>query len=643
MKRPLAFAGFSMAITLLLINIIGGKSSEILFVLAAVLFIISLLITKIRQARVALYVFGATLLACLIFMANYSNVEAQMSLDTKKAKTVFHIVDNVQKSDDKYIYTIKTKSIDLQNAPQNIKLKIYTDYKIDADYYDDLCSVVKYSKTNDDPFNSYGAFADGRYISATLDTVPIPLNNNDKPVNYYILKARDYVKNTITLHLKNDVGALSIALLTGDKSLLSDEAYSNFTDCGTSHIMAVSGLHTSVICMGFYILLKNLGVRRNFRTALSLLVLLFYVSMTDFAVSVIRSSIMISILLLARVVNKKADTLNSLGLSVIVLCFNPYVVTDPSAVLSVLSVLGMLVVKPEIDDSIKPKKLNGFTRYLYDSLTFTLSVMVSTFPAIWLFFSNVTLISYLANLLLIPLAQLTMVGTLFIALFGFSKYLCTFLSVLTYIPAKIILLTAEFLSKHLKLLTFDISNKVFIISYAVFLAFIGVCLIFINKVNVKAACAVALSLIIVSSVISFYENSSNAYLDVSSTNVVVIYNDSATVVVGADSESDYYEVKQCLSRFKSSNVLFIDCDYDNEKLSSLAVDDKEFLNNYDFNIDLCEQVNVKYQSGVVLANVNNTQIEINKNYVVVNQNICYQRKTRYIYGDGDDTVISIRK
>ena len=389
--------------------------------------------------------------------------------------------------------------------------------------------------------------------------------------------------------------------------------------------------------------MKNLGVRRNFRTALSLLVLLFYVSMTDSAVSVIRSSRMISILLLASMVNKKADTLNSLVLSVIVLCFNPYVVTDPSAVLSVLSVLGMLVVKPEIDDSIKPKKLNGFTRYLYDSLTFTLSVMISTFPAIWLFFSNVTLISYLANLLLIPLAQLTMVGTLFIALFGFSKYLCTFLSVLTYIPAKIILLTAEFLSKHLKLLTFDISNKVFIISYAVFLAFIGVCLIFINKVNVKAACAVALSLIIVSSGISFYENSSNAYLDVSSTNVVVIYNDSATVVVGADSESDYYEVKQCLSRFKSSNVLFIDCDYDNEKLSSLAVDDKEFLNNYDFNIDLCEQVNVKYQSGVVLANVNNTQIEINKNYVVVNQNICYQRKTRYIYGDGNDTVISIRK
>ena len=56
MKRPLAFVGFSMATTLLLINIIGGMFYKILFVLAAVLFAVSLLVTKLRQARVALCV-----------------------------------------------------------------------------------------------------------------------------------------------------------------------------------------------------------------------------------------------------------------------------------------------------------------------------------------------------------------------------------------------------------------------------------------------------------------------------------------------------------------------------------------------------------------------------------------------------------
>ena len=67
------------------------------------------------------------------------------------------------------------------------------------------------------------------------------------------------------------------------------------------------------------------------------------------------------------------------------------------------------------------------------------------------------------------------------------------------------------------------------------------------------------------------------------------------------------------------------------------------LNNYDFDIDLCEQVNVKYQSGVIFANVNNAQIEINKKYVIINKNLCYQRKTKYIYDNNDDTIISIRK
>lgn len=108
MKRPLAFVGFSMATALLLINIIGGMFYKILFVLAAVLFVVSLLVTKLRQARVALCVFGAALLACLIFMANYSNVEGQMLLDNQEVKTVFHIVDNVQVNDGEYIYTVKT-------------------------------------------------------------------------------------------------------------------------------------------------------------------------------------------------------------------------------------------------------------------------------------------------------------------------------------------------------------------------------------------------------------------------------------------------------------------------------------------------------------------------------------------------------
>lgn len=87
MKRPLAFVGFSMAITLLLLNIIDYIYAKYVLVLAVVLFTVSLLITKLRQARVVPLVCGATLLACLIFILGYANVNNQQMLDGCQART----------------------------------------------------------------------------------------------------------------------------------------------------------------------------------------------------------------------------------------------------------------------------------------------------------------------------------------------------------------------------------------------------------------------------------------------------------------------------------------------------------------------------------------------------------------------------
>lgn len=99
-------------------------------------------------------------------------------------------------------------------------------------------------------------------------------------------------------------------------------------------------------------------------------------------------------------------------------------------------------------------------------------------------------------------------------------------------------------------MTFDISHNVFIVSYAVFLIFIGVSLLIKNNVKFKPTCALVFSLIVISSAVSVYESSVNTYLDISSTNAVVIYNNSAAIVVDADNISDYYKVKQCLSARK---------------------------------------------------------------------------------------------
>ncbi len=550
MKRPLAFIGFSVAITLLLINFIAYKYYIVVLVSAVVLFAASLLIKKTRQATVVPCVFGSAVFACLIFMLTLNfNVSNQLKLDATQAKATFNIVDLMYKSDDEFVYIVKTKAIDEENVPQNVKLRLYCDKKIDADYYDDITAELKFTKTGDTALDSYGSYADSRYLFAKLETYAFVEENKSKPLNYYIIKIREYIKNSLTLKMKNDTGALCTALLIGDQSSLSEKAISDFRLCGVSHIMAISGLHTSVICMGFYLLLKYLGVKRNIRVPLSLLVLLFYVSLAGFSKSVVRSAVTISVLLLSPLVKRKADMLNSLGLAVLILCLNPFSVTDVSTLLTVTAVLGMVVVKPYFDKFLRPKETehNKVFIYLYDSFILTASVMITTFPVIWIFFKGISFIAYFANIIMIPLAQITMIASLFSVLLSFNVIVSAIPVFISYCSSKLILMIVEFLSDKLWFLNVDMGDNIFIIVYCIILITVAVVIIFDLKFKAKKFICAILCLFVISCGVSSYVNHTNDFLKISSTEAVVVYNDSVAVVINANKKNDYYSVKEAVA------------------------------------------------------------------------------------------------
>ncbi len=645
MKRPLAFIGFSVAITLLLINFIAYKYYIVVLVSAVVLFAVSLLIKKTRQATVVPCVFGSAVFACLIFMLVLNgNVSNQLVLDDKEVTATFNIVDLPSKSDDEFVYIIKTKAIDDTDAPQNVKMKLYSDKIIEADYYDDITAKLKIKSAGKTALDSYGAYADSRYLFAKSDSYAKVEENNSKPLNYYIIKVREYVKNSLELKMKGDVGALCTALLIGNKNDLSDEANANFQICGVSHIMAVSGLHTSVICMGLYTLLKYLGVKQNIRIPASLIVLLFYVALAGFSKSVIRSAVTLSILLISPLVNKKADTLNSLGLSVLILCLNPFAVTDVSALLTVTAVLGMVVIKPYFDKYLRPveSKKNKFLIIFYDSFAFTSSVMIATFPVMWIFFKGVSFIAYFANTVLIPIAQITMIASLFSVLLSFNVILSAIPVFISYCSSKLMIEIVDFLSKHLWFLNVDMSDNVFIVVYCIFLITIGIIISFNLKFKVKPFIISLLTVFAFSCLVSTYTNHTNDSLTISSTEAVVIYNDSVAVVMNANKSSDYYCVKESINISKPDLVMFVDCNYDKEKLSLLAPNEKVFYNNVDFDIDLCDTVNVKYNSGIIYATVDGNDITVNKKYVTLNSQT-YLKNIKYIYDKDVDTKISMKR
>lgn len=637
MKRPLAFAGFSMAIALLTLNIVEYKYSKYIFVTAAVLFLASLSVKKIRQAVVAPVVFGAVLFSCLIFMfVCEGTVAEQLKLDNKQAQSVFQITDIGEKtSNGYYSYTVKTKSVDLPGAPQNFKMTLYSRDFVDADYYDYIAGSVSFSKVSNNAFDSYGSYGNSIFLNGYLNSYS-SVNDGERPLNYYVLNFRNFIKASIGKCLKKDPGALALALITGDKSNLSDEAYSDFLICGATHVMAVSGLHTSVICMGFYMLLKRFRVEIKLRTVLSLAVLLLYVAVSDFSKSVIRSAVMMTVMLLAKAVSNKADTLNSLGFSVMLLCLNPFAVTDTSTVLTVLSVLGMVSVKPELDSRIKKEDASGVAAALYDAVALTGCVMLTTFPAMWIFFKSFSLVSFVSNIILIPLAQLAMVGTL-VMLLLFQILGVGALSVgFTYICTKAMLICTSFFADKLWFLQLDLSSPYYILAYCASLALIGICIIlYNNKVKLRLCAAFASLIFLICAVFSVHEASNSTKLYVSSSDAAVIYNSVAAAVINVDDKDNYYDVKRILSVAVPESVLFVNCDYNNDKLALLAPQDKKFIQNTDFYIDLCDGLAVQYKSDEITAYVYENTVTVTENNLTVNGRLPAEASEFTEYEDGD--------
>lgn len=125
------------------------------------------------------------------------------------------------------------------------------------------------------------------------------------------------------------------------------------------------------------------------------------------SMSVMRSFIMLLIVYSADIFERKADTLNSLCIAVIVLTiFKPYTITNSSFLLSVSGVFGTGVVAPyltgEMKASTKPQRL---LKNIVSLLCTTIAVM----PVSVMYFDETSLISPVSNLLLVPLCMMAMV------------------------------------------------------------------------------------------------------------------------------------------------------------------------------------------------------------------------------------------
>ena len=343
-------------------------------VLAALCLVLS--VPRLRQGvSVWLCLVGAVV-ACVTFIVGvHAAYLPQQKLVGQTAQVQFYVTD-VRRGAEKNDYTVKTTAIDLPGVPQNIR----STFSAHADLGDVPDGIytgkVTFASTGENGYAAWGKFSDGEFLSGKAARVR-KTNQSAPGSAVALIQMRHAISSRFSAVLPGDRGALATALITGSKTNLSVGAVSHFRTCGATHLMAVSGLHLSVIVGSLYWLLRKLRLPTWLTTVLTGAVLLVYDGVAGFSASVVRASLMMAVLLAARLFGRKADGLNSLGLAVFLLCTDPFAVTDVSLQLSVTSVLSLLTLSPVLNKSLARLHIPKFLR---QSFSATVSVLLYTLP-----------------------------------------------------------------------------------------------------------------------------------------------------------------------------------------------------------------------------------------------------------------------
>lgn len=238
-------------------------------------------------------------------------------------------------------------------------------------------------------------------------------------------KLRAYVKDIFVSRLDKDSAAMSFGVLTGDDSMIERQTVRDFRRAGLSHILAVSGLHLSVILGAVELLLRKLCISKGKRCVTVGFLSLFLLMLSGFSPSACRAVLMLLCAYFCYALAREPDTLTSLCTAgMIILLLSPISVGSISFWLSFLATLGIVLYAELLGDRRRRREGKGkiirfpLVRRVFGALAVTLCANVFICVIFWLCFGEMSVISPLSNLLIAPLCEVYLILTVVVFLFG---------------------------------------------------------------------------------------------------------------------------------------------------------------------------------------------------------------------------------
>lgn len=260
-----------------------------------------------------------------------------------------------------YKNTYKIKVLEINKYKKDINLYLNIDKKKDLNYGDIIKIKGKYKAP--DIQRNYGGFSYREYLktlniygNVTAERIEVIEKSKRNDISFFIHQIKENVKLNAKKYLDEETYSIYLGLILGDTSYIEDDTKEEFRNSNMSHILAVSGMHITYIVLGIVLFLSKLSGKKIAKI-LSIIVLVFYITITGFSPSIIRACSTAIIMLVGGIINRKSDVWTSMSISLfIILIHNPFLITNIGLQFSYMGTLGIIILNKNVMKILTSKK-----------------------------------------------------------------------------------------------------------------------------------------------------------------------------------------------------------------------------------------------------------------------------------------------
>ena len=248
------------------------------------------------------------------------------------------------------------------------------------------------------------------YGTIKVEESKIMNKNQLSPILISINNIKEKMIDNANRNMPKRTANLLLGILIGERDNIQEDIIESFRTANLSHILAVSGAHTSYIILGITYLISKSKTPKRIGYIITIINLLIFIIITGASYSVVRACIMAIVVIGAKICYRKENFFTSICISlIIILIQNPFAINDIGLKLSFMGTAGIVIFNKSITNFFIKLKIK---QKIAEALSVTFSAQLMIMPITILNFNTISLTFFISNILASPLLGI-------IIIFGF--------------------------------------------------------------------------------------------------------------------------------------------------------------------------------------------------------------------------------